>query len=259
MPECKEIPSFYAGLNLSRILLSITLLVLFSVGCKQADYCNERREDKYRAEAEVNDLAYFDMCGNVYHFEPGKFVKFKIFNNSSLKADWGEEQYNEIINEMFDSFDVVKGEIRELKIGIDITLEHDGGIFNSNTEPDYIPIILQNYIENRNGFFHKSIVYIGEVLCVSGLYNFYWYVTDTRIEISTQKLIFNTILTRPSSEISAIMLHEIGHSLGIGGHSKIENDIMYPVTDNQTANFTDRDLRTLKFVYSKSIDIPIDL
>jgi tetratricopeptide (TPR) repeat protein len=49
-------------------------------------------------------------------------------------------------------------------------------------------------------------------------------------------------------------LHEIGHSLGIQGHSSVENDIMYPVVKDQSNNtpkiLSKRDINTINDLYS---------
>ena len=46
-----------------------------------------------------------------------------------------------------------------------------------------------------------------------------------------------------------VALHEIGHSLGLAGHSSNPKDLMYPVTAPRKADFTARDLTTLKLLY----------
>lgn len=46
-----------------------------------------------------------------------------------------------------------------------------------------------------------------------------------------------------------VALHEIGHSLGLAGHSSNSKDLMYPVTAPRKADFTRRDLTTLKLLY----------
>ena len=46
-----------------------------------------------------------------------------------------------------------------------------------------------------------------------------------------------------------VALHEIGHSLGLAGHSSNSKDLMYPITSARTYDFTKRDLTTLKLLY----------
>lgn len=49
--------------------------------------------------------------------------------------------------------------------------------------------------------------------------------------------------------ISATTLHELGHSLGISGHSPNENDVMAASTANPKIELTKRDINTLNIVY----------
>lgn len=46
-----------------------------------------------------------------------------------------------------------------------------------------------------------------------------------------------------------IALHEIGHSLGLAGHSSNPNDLMYPVSTARNTGFSKRDLTTFKLLY----------
>ena len=46
-----------------------------------------------------------------------------------------------------------------------------------------------------------------------------------------------------------VVLHEIGHALGITGHSSNSNDIMYPNTFTNQVSLSKRDLNTINAVY----------
>lgn len=56
-------------------------------------------------------------------------------------------------------------------------------------------------------------------------------------------------------EIYATALHEIGHSLGISGHSLNPQDIMYPTSSYKSAKLSSNDIITLKLLYSIVPDI----
>ncbi len=52
-----------------------------------------------------------------------------------------------------------------------------------------------------------------------------------------------------------VALHEIGHSLGLAGHSSKSSDLMYPISMNRNYDISKRDLTTLKLLYSMVPDL----
>lgn len=63
--------------------------------------------------------------------------------------------------------------------------------------------------------------------------------TRTRGQIVSQKNMYG------------VALHEIGHALGIMGHSKNNNDIMFPTTNTIGVHTSRRDVNTIMHIYSK--------
>ena len=54
---------------------------------------------------------------------------------------------------------------------------------------------------------------------------------------------------RSHKQIYPVVLHEIGHALGISGHSKSNNDIMYENDYTNDIHLSNRDINTLKEIY----------
>jgi len=72
----------------------------------------------------------------------------------------------------------------------------------------------------------------------------------------------------PNEIISSVIAHEIGHGLGVHGHSPYDEDLMYfEVNESQTGHPTTRDFNTLKYAYpshfsqlftdDESLNIPV--
>jgi hypothetical protein len=53
-----------------------------------------------------------------------------------------------------------------------------------------------------------------------------------------------------------LVAHELGHALGLLGHSESPEDLMYSQTDERSA-ISDRDVNTLRMLYSKRTDVEL--
>ncbi|MBR1908796.1 tetratricopeptide repeat protein [bacterium] len=78
------------------------------------------------------------------------------------------------------------------------------------------------------------------------------YIQSSTIQLLTEKNGVNL----SSTSVYNTALHEIGHALGINGHSQNRDDVMFAQTQSsRTAALTARDLATLKIMYSNNEDL----
>lgn len=55
----------------------------------------------------------------------------------------------------------------------------------------------------------------------------------------------------PLAQVYATMLHEVGHALGLGGHSPERADVMYRQVTREGSELTERDRETLRLLYAR--------
>ena len=56
---------------------------------------------------------------------------------------------------------------------------------------------------------------------------------------------------RSYAQVYPVVLHEVGHALGLSGHSKNNNDIMYENNNTNDVHLSNRDINTIKAIYAK--------
>jgi len=81
-----------------------------------------------------------------------------------------------------------------------------------------------------------------------------------RIDFPTRRFaVENVLITawyRDGTQVSAVdihrtLRHEMGHALGIAGHSPNPEDVMYALAPSKSQKLTDRDRETLRKLYAK--------
>ena len=92
-----------------------------------------------------------------------------------------------------------------------------------------------------------------------GLTNTYLNENNNNIEKAKITLIYNHPIDKnkkiPSEDMYKVILHELGHAVGISGHSDNENDIMYPALAKADEKLSQRDRITIKLLYSNNTKI----
>ncbi len=63
----------------------------------------------------------------------------------------------------------------------------------------------------------------------------------------------NVATASAANPLSALVTHELGHAVGIGGHSPIAGDVMYPSPSTSTPS--SRDITTLRWLVRQKIEL----
>lgn len=188
-------------------------------------------EDK---SAPVKPVSSKDLSDNYINYavdSNGKIVKWDkqkitVFVNS---ADYQEPIYNALsaYNTAFDGY--FKFYLTKSRETADIKID-EVDKFNSNDNPDslYIAGLTSNNFTSEGRFLSSSLVQL-----LSKKPN-----SDKKVS---------------KSEMYRVVMHELGHALGIIGHSPVDTDIMYAL--NKANDFSRRDLATLRLMYSNDTEL----
>ncbi|MBQ3311513.1 tetratricopeptide repeat protein [bacterium] len=93
---------------------------------------------------------------------------------------------------------------------------------------------------------------------MAGLTNNIFEGSDKHLSSSSIKLLSvkpNSKLKVTEDEMYAVIMHELGHALGIVGHSQDESDVMFAFTSKNTGHLSQRDITTIKMMYSNDKEL----
>jgi hypothetical protein len=98
-------------------------------------------------------------------------------------------------------------------------------------------------------------IYMGGMMVPIKINNGGYIVPPQVIEVN-----LDLIYAKPEEErinvLQNIVAHELGHALGLLGHSPIRSDLMYPVADEHS-RLSQRDINTIIRLYQAKVDIPL--
>lgn len=186
------------------------------------------KTSKPSGEYDNDDILYGDNYLKYAANSSGKIVKW---NKKNIKVYIYNSNYNDVLAKAFSKYNKTYSEYFQFIKA------------SSPNTADIIVDVVDKFESNDN----PNNVFM------MGVTNNYFDSTNKNLNMSKIKLLSvnpNTKKPVTKSEMYVTLLHEIGHSLGIVGHSPRASDIMHPVSGANSGTFTSRDRITIKMMYS---------
>lgn len=210
----KNDKDYYKAKENLEILLSYSNLNKVFMDAVQIQYDEISQKLKDIHVANSNDYGNYvsDLAGNYYTWK----------NPSKIKVFIKGEAKKAILKQAFDKWDY---ELYQL-----VNFEY---VFNES-QADIVCYCVEKLDEKKAGLAH--VKHVGKKI-VSAI-----------VEVTTKDILNNSYNDK---EILSIALHEIGHALGIMGHSKNLNDIMYfSMESYKNGTISRKDINTIFRIYS---------
>lgn len=260
------------NLQRNQILILLALLVIISV----ANYINYYAPKRVKV---MEDLSTLSDAEKQHYIQENKYVK--------ISDDATFDENGRLIAE-----DESKDNIESKQNYLNFAATQDGKIARWNKKTikyfyvdstNYYAKTIENAINTYNKLF-KGLFYFeytknrdnadveifvkpqftkfeksNEAFRV-GLTNIYLNENNNNIEKAKITLIYKHPIDKNKKNISKedmykVVLHELGHAVGISGHSDNENDIMYPTLSKADEKLSQRDRVTIKLLYSNDSKI----
>lgn len=233
------------------ILIPIFAFMLCSCA-PENNYC--KNADNHNNAVIFLELVKYDLCGNLYRFKHGREIRIKIPSEHQLqKSVFYKSYFSASINESFAEWNDVMSEY-------DITLIPTYDDSNFTLSIQMLPYNDNKLTLGRTKFnVIKSVEDINNIFSYSDLRistDFYINSIDITISPDINPLWSNRI-EMDDILFKRTVMHELGHFLGIYGHSEYDDDIMSIISDRFKPVISVRDIKTIDYIYKRPIDLPI--
>ena len=222
---------FSLGLVIAVFMFNSNVLNRMSEKGLSKDMPTEEAVDTNLPSAGSPNIPGGDLSDNYISNAVNASGSYSIWGNMPVRVYITENPYKKIVESAFTTYN------NSLNGIIDFS-------FVDSANNAQIKVTFPDRIENAN-----SDQY------VAGLTNNFSsgkYIQSSTIQILTQKNGINL----SSTAVYNTTLHEIGHALGVNGHSQNRDDVMFAKTESsRTAYLTARDIATLKIMYSNNDEL----